>query len=86
MAAFFEQTDVSMVWVACEGLQAWYAGGKRSANQFEFVTGLLAKLGGSEAERRRMRIELANLDSEVSEEEAAVVRIADFQSKNEMFG
>lgn len=81
MAGFFEQTDVEMCWIACEGLQAWYVGGKRSANQFEFVTGLLSKLGATEGERRRMRIELEQQEQTQTEEEATIASIAAFKAK-----
>lgn len=81
MAAFFEQTDVEMCWIACEGLQAWYDGGKRSANQFEFVMGQFAKLGATEGERRRMRIELDSEAEQQTAEEAEVASIQAFKAK-----
>lgn len=85
MADFFEDTDVMMVWLACEGVQAWYDGGKRSANQFDFIMSNLAKLGASEAERRRMRIELEQQQETISEEEATVTELAAFKQRN-VFG
>lgn len=81
MAAFFEQSDLSLIWVACEGLQAWYDGGKKSAAQFDFVTGLLRQLGANEGERRRMQIELENQLEEVTEEDSAVASIAAYKSR-----
>lgn len=81
MVAFFEQTDVMLVWTACEGLQAWYDGGRRSANQFEFVMGQLKSLGGSEAERRRMRIELGNLEAEETAEEAEIASMGAYRER-----
>lgn len=81
MSEFFEDTDVNMVWIACEGLQAWYDGGCKSANQFQFVTNLLGSLGASEAERRRMRIELDLEREEMTEEESTVASITNIQSR-----
>lgn len=81
IAAFFEQTDVELVWLACEGLQAWYDGGNRSANQFEFVMGQLKSLGGSEAERRRMRIELENLSGAQTQEETELAYIDKYRAR-----
>lgn len=81
MVEFFQDTDVSLVWVACEGLQAWYEGGRRSANQFQFVTSLLGSLGASEGERRRMRIELELEQETDTEESAALAAITDIRSR-----
>lgn len=81
MAAFFEQTDVELVWIACEGLQAWYDKGCSSANQFEFVMGQLKSLGGSEAERRRMRIELENLSGAQTQEETELAYIDNYRAR-----
>ena len=81
MYQFFEQSDVQMVWFACEGMQAWYDGGCRSANQFQFVSNLLGALGATEGERRRMRIELELENNETSAEDVAVAKITNLQSR-----
>ena len=81
MAQFFEQSDVQMVWFACEGMQAWYDGGCRSANQFQFVSNLLGALGATEGERRRMRIELELESEEAAAEEIMVANITKIQSR-----
>lgn len=80
MANFYEQSDVAMALIACDTIDAFYRGGKRNANMI--ATGLqqAAALGATEAERRRMAIEL-DLADEGAEEEAEVLKIVDFRDQ-----
>lgn len=84
MSDFYEGTDAQMVFLACEGMQAWYDGRKASANQFQFVFNALGSLGASEGERRRMRIELDLEREEQTEESAAVAKMAEFRARRGM--
>lgn len=79
MAQFYEQTDVEMAWVSCEGMNRWLSGSRPSGQTFESFYRAFERLGATEAERRRMHIELET--SEVFDEDAeSTADILAFQS------
>lgn len=59
MVDYYEETDVEMIWQACDQMHH-HRTGKRTAQSFDFLMKHLSLLGATEAERRRMRIELIN--------------------------
>lgn len=57
MVSYYEDTDVQMIWQACDQMQV-HRDGRRSAQGFDFIMKALDRLGATEDARRRMRIEL----------------------------
>jgi hypothetical protein len=81
MQAYYQQTDVEKLWLACDLFAAEYEKGpyKRSAMMLAEINKMWDGLGASEGERRRMKIELDA--PQVEEVDAKVARIADAKSR-----
>lgn len=79
MAAYYQQTDVETLWMACEWMNRQYASGRPSAMILGEVNKMLDGLGATEGERRRLKIELEKPKEEDdgSEKLAAVTDIQD---------
>lgn len=59
MAAYFQQTDVQWLWLACDELARYRAMGKQSAMLLGSIIQMLnSGFGITEGERRRLKIEL----------------------------
>lgn len=82
MSQFYEDSDVALIYLACDGAQAWYDKDRKSPTYFAEMMSHLGKLGASEGERRRMQIELDSAADVVSEEEATVTSIAGYKQRN----
>lgn len=58
MSAYFQQTDVQWLWLACDELARYRAMGKQSAMLLSSIIQMVAGLGATEGERRKLKIEL----------------------------
>lgn len=82
MQAFLQQTDVAQLYMGCQLLAEEWAKPRRSALLMGEAFKLLRDLGATEAERRRMQIELdtpqvQEVDAKVVAMESAKARLRD---------
>lgn len=71
MQAYFQQTDVAQLWMACQLLAEEWEKPRRSAMVMAEAFKLLQGLGATEGERRRIKVELET--PKVQEVDAKVV-------------
>lgn len=84
MVDYFEETDIELIWQACDQLHT-FRQGRRSAQQYDLIMKWLSNLGATEAERRRMRIELVSPTDHV-EEAPELALVADFKNNPAIIG
>lgn len=58
MQAYFQQTDVEQLWLACQFLNQVYTSGRPSAMILSEAMKMMQGLGATEGERRQLKIEL----------------------------
>lgn len=78
MAAFYQSTDVATIWLACEIYSRQFATGRPSAMMWAEASKMMAGIGATEGERRRMHIEL-----EAEKEEGPDLKVVAMDSARE---
>lgn len=81
MQAYFQQTDVAQLYMACEILSQQFNTGRPSAMMVAEAFKLLDGLGATEGERRRIKIELEEPGAGEVEEDAKVTHLADARAR-----
>lgn len=84
MVDYYEETDVEMIWQACDQLQS-HRDGRRGAQGFDFIMKHLRDLGATEEARRRMRIELIS-QAEEEAEQPELALVMDFKNNSAITG
>lgn len=84
MAAFFQQTDVEQLWMACEWMNRQWASGRPSAMILQEAMKMTDGLGATEGERRRLKIELdkPKVDDSADKYDAKITDIRDRLSQS----
>lgn len=86
MREYYQQTDVSGIWFACEAAHRWLEQGKPSAQMFDSLMKAFGTLGAFEGERRRMQIELEEPGAEEAEAERELALVYDIANDPEALG
>lgn len=84
MSAYYQQTDVAQLRLACYLLSEEMNKSRVSAVQFANALGLLEGLGATEGERRRMKIELEEAhdeDLEQAAKDAVEAKVTDIRDR-----
>lgn len=84
MVDYYEETDIELIWQACDQLNV-FRQGRRTSQQFDLVMKWHSILGATEAERRRMRIELISATDHV-EEAPELALVAEFRNNPAIIG
>ena len=74
---FYQESDWALAWSLCEDLSYYKAMGKRSGQMLQTIYSAMERLLVTEADRRRVRIELTEPENE--EQDAAIMKLADYQ-------
>lgn len=84
MAAYFQQTDVEQLWMACEWMNRQWASGRPSAMILQEAMKMTDGLGATEGERRRLKIELdkPKVDDSADKYDAKITDIRDRLSQS----
>lgn len=79
MADFYQNSDWAYAYAICDDLSDYKKSYRRSAQMAQVIYSAMTNLGATEADRRRMRIELHEPESD--ETDAAVFAIANYQAE-----
>lgn len=79
MADFYQNSDWAYAYSICDDLSDYKKSSRRSAQMAQVIYSAMTNLGATEADRRRMRIELHEPES--AETDAEIFAIAEYQAE-----
>lgn len=81
MSAYYQQSDIQWLWLACQELNDYRNSSRRSAMQLQAALSMFSEgLGLTEGSRRRLKIEL-ELPSEGDEVDEVAEKVVDMKSR-----